>query len=318
MAPPKRAEGARPAGHERLRRLLFLVPYVSRRPGIPVAELAAALSLSREELLADLDLLTLVGRPPYQPDDYIDIYLENDRVYIDLDMRFSAPPRLTAAEAVALAAAAELLRPAASDALSGALHKLEKVIPPGSLSKVREMGKKLDLSLDGPPALAPLNAAVAERREVELDYFSANRGSSERRTVQPLELFSHRGQWYLSAFCCTRQDERLFRLDRIGTMQVTDRRFTARPAPSRGVPNPAQPRGEVRVRFSPRVAPYQRERFGDAARSLPDGGVEVRVLGDSERWLTQWILSFGGEAEVVEPEWARAAVARSARASVES
>jgi proteasome accessory factor C len=36
------------------------------------------------------------------------------------------------------------------------------------------------------------------------------------------------------------------------------------------------------------------------------------VVGDSERWLTQWVLSFGGEAEVLEPAWARAAVARAA------
>ena len=47
--------------HERLRRLLLVVPYVSRNPGITVDALARALGLSREELLRDLDLLTLVG-----------------------------------------------------------------------------------------------------------------------------------------------------------------------------------------------------------------------------------------------------------------
>src|SRR5262249_54494647 len=96
---------------ERLRRVLFLVPYASRHPGITVRELAQALGLSEEELLVDLDLLTMVGRPPFQPDDYIDVYVENGRVYLDLDQRFSAPPRLTAAEAAALRAAADLVRP---------------------------------------------------------------------------------------------------------------------------------------------------------------------------------------------------------------
>jgi proteasome accessory factor C len=107
--------------HERLRRLLFLVPYVAKRPGITVDELARASGMGKDELLKELDLLTLVGRPPFQPDDFIDLHVENDRVYVDLDQRFSAPPRLTAAEAAALAAAAELLRPAPGDPLNSAL-----------------------------------------------------------------------------------------------------------------------------------------------------------------------------------------------------
>ena len=81
--------------HERLRRLLFLVPYVSKHPGVSVDALAQALGVGREELLKELDLLACVGRPPFNPDDYIDIYVDNDRVYVDLDQRLSAPPRLT-------------------------------------------------------------------------------------------------------------------------------------------------------------------------------------------------------------------------------
>ena len=39
----------------------------------------------------------MVGRPPFQPDDFIDLHVENDRVWVDLDQRFSKPPRLTGA-----------------------------------------------------------------------------------------------------------------------------------------------------------------------------------------------------------------------------
>ncbi len=117
--------------HERLRRLLFLVPYVSKHPGVTVDDLAKALNVKREDLLEELDLLTCVGRPPFNPDDYVDIYVDNDRVYVDLDQRLSRPPRLTADEAAALAASAELLRPAAGDALQSALQKLEKILPAG-------------------------------------------------------------------------------------------------------------------------------------------------------------------------------------------
>jgi len=298
--------------HERLRRLLFLVPYVSSRPGISVEELARALNVSREHLLEDLDLLTCVGRPPFNPDDYIDIYVENDRVYVDLDQRLSAPPRLTVGEATALAAAAELLRPAAGDALQDALRKLERVLPSGARERFREMHRKIDASVEGPQALGPLTRAILERREVTFDYASPGRPPESRR-VRPQELLSHRSQWYLQAWCLTRQDDRLFRVDRMQALAIADTTFQPREDARAAVPNPARTDAAVRVRFSPLVAPYVSERFGAEARLLPDGGVEVRVAGDNERWLTQWVLSFGGEAVVLEPASARAAVARAAK-----
>jgi proteasome accessory factor C len=316
VSPTRPSSGARPPVQERLRRLLFLVPYVAKHPGIEVDLLAKELGLGRDDLLEELDLLTMVGRPPFQPDDYIDIYVENDRVYVDLDQRLSAPPRLTAAEGAALAAAADWLRPAGGEALERALRKLEKVIPAQARERFQEMHRKIDAALAAPGELASIVGAIAEHREVEFDYFSQNRGSTERRSARPLEVFSHRGQWYLSAHDNARGEERLFRVDRIQNLQVTDRSFAPAAPKSARVPNPAGPRGEVRVRFSREVAPYMMERFGEDARPSVDGGVEVLVSGESERWLTQWVLSFGGEAEVVDPEWARAAVARAAEAAL--
>lgn len=310
--------------HERLRRLLFLVPYVARHPGIQVQALAKALGVSKEALLEELDLLTLVGRPPFQPDDFIDLHVdEKERVFVDLDQRFSKPPRLTAPEAAALSAAAALLEPAPGDPLAKALAKLEAVLPAPARERYREILKAVDASAAAPRELAPLTQAIAQRREVRFAYFSANRGASEQRTVRPLELFANRGAWYLDAFCLTRHDVRLFRVDRMQDLAVLDGTFEPQPTRRAHVPNPAERsgepgQGEVRVRFSPAAAPYVTERFGAQARPLEGGAVEVRVSGDSERWLTQWVLSFGGEAEVLGPDWARRAVARAAQASIQS
>jgi proteasome accessory factor C len=131
--------------------------------------------------------------------------------------------------------------------------------------------------------------------------------------VQPHELFSHRGQWYLQGHCLTRQDVRLFRLDRIRTLELTDTRFTP-PSDARSqamVPNAGE---DVVVRFAASVAPYVAERFGHEVRWLDQGVLEVRVRGDSEHWLTQWVLSFGGDAWVQAPESARKAVLKAADA----
>jgi proteasome accessory factor C len=306
-------------GHERLRRLLFLVPFVSRNPGRTVDEVAKELGTSREALLEELDLLTLVGRPPFQPDDFVDIYVEDDRVYVDFDQRLSAPPRLTAAEGVALAASAALLKPGSGDALRSAIEKLERVLPAHAVARFRDMGKRLDLALDAPTGLAPLSQAIVERRTVAFDYVTTNSGHAERRRVQPVELFSHRGQWYLSGFDVTRAGDRLFRLDRMGALEVTAETFLA-PAvsPRASMPGANEATERVTVRFEPATAPYIRERFGAEARALPDGRVEVEVPGDNRRWLTRWVLSFGGEAIVTRPDWAIRSVAEVASASLES
>jgi proteasome accessory factor C len=297
---------------ERLRRLLFVVPFVSKHQGLTVAEVAEAVGCSKAELLEELDLLTLVGRPPFQPDDFIDIYVEEDRVYLELDQRLSAPPRLTAAEGVALAAAAALLKPASGGALASGLQKLENVLPPQALIRYRDMARLLDVSADGPDSLATISQAILEHRELELEYISVGKGEREQRRVHPLELFSHRGQWYLQAFCTTRQSERLFRVDRMGQVTLTATHFAAPAESERQVPGDGNSERPVTVCFSRQWAAYQLERFGESAVLQGDGSVLVTVPGDSERWLTRWVLSFGGNAWVVEPAWAREAVARAA------
>ncbi len=304
--------------YERLRRLLFLVPFVSKHPGLSVDEVAKAVGCSKPELLEELDMLTLVGRPPFQPDDFIDIYVEDDRVFLHLDQRLSAPPRLTAAEGVSLAAAAALLKPTSGGALSSALGKLEKVLPPQALQQYREMARQLDVSADGPDSLATISQGILEHRELTLEYVSVGKGEREQRRVRPLELFSHRGQWYLQAFCLSRNGERLFRVDRIGSAALTDVRFAQTEGVARHVPGGGDVEKPVQVRFSPELAPYQQERFGAAATLQADGSVVVTVPGDSERWLTRWVLSFGGSATVIDPPWAIRAVAEAAFASLQS
>jgi len=299
---------------ERLKRLLFLVPFVSKHPGKTVDEVAAAVGCSKKELLEELDLVTLIGHPPFQPDDFVDLYVEDDKVYVQFDQRLSAPPRLTAAEGVALATAAALLKPEPASSLAAALQKLERVLPKDAAARFRELKTRLDVQTQGADGIAPLTQAVVEKREVEFDYVGVARGEQEHRHVRPLELLSHRGQWYLRGFCLSRNGERLFRVDRIAALQVTNTSFV----PEGGPAEPTRAEKTVTVRFSPELAPYQQERFGSAGQLQSDGSLVVTVPGDSEAWLSRWVLSFGGQAQVMEPEWARRVVAEAAKASLQS
>ncbi|HMO10754.1 MAG TPA: hypothetical protein PKB06_04470, partial [Actinotalea sp.] len=57
---------------ERLVRLLGLVAYLDRNPGVPVDQVARHFDVSPAQVLRDVDTLWVSGTPGYFPDDLID------------------------------------------------------------------------------------------------------------------------------------------------------------------------------------------------------------------------------------------------------
>ncbi|MGC4115077.1 MAG: WYL domain-containing protein [Myxococcales bacterium] len=307
---PTPAGAERVDPRERLRRLLLLVPYAARKPGISVAELAKKLGVSRFELIEDLDLLAMVGRPPFSPDDFIDVYVEGETVHVALDQRFSRPPRLTPAEAAALLAAAQVMRPAARSALGSAQKKLLAALPAHARRAFGKLATRV--GADEAPMddlLEPLAKAAREAREVEFDYLTGGRGKRERRTVRPHAVYLHRGQWYLAGYCLMRNDDRLFRVDRMSKLAVTARVFTPGGEAHREDSGSQETSAGAKavVRFTQGAAPFVRERFPEA-KATADGGLEVELAGVSRDWIVPYVLGFGGEAQVVEPKELREAV----------
>ena len=67
---------------QKLRRLLYIVPYVAKHPeGVPVEQLAKMLGAERDELLADLDLLSQVGPPDGDPGEYLLVSVDEGRTF---------------------------------------------------------------------------------------------------------------------------------------------------------------------------------------------------------------------------------------------
>ena len=94
---------------DRLARLLFIVPYVVQREGVPVDELASKLKVNVAQIESDIALLSMVGRPPLTPDHLIDLYIEDGIVSVDLEQSLSRPLQLTHEEATALVTAAQMV-----------------------------------------------------------------------------------------------------------------------------------------------------------------------------------------------------------------
>jgi predicted DNA-binding transcriptional regulator YafY len=321
-APDARAELPQSAEQEgkreRLRRLLLIVPAARRKPSIRLPELAQELGLDPQELREDIDLLGLVGRPPFSPDDLIDISVdERDRVTVTLDQSFSRPPQLTPLEALALAAAALEAAPA-DPAVASALAKLTRNLTPKARELYAQLARRIAGSAPVPRraqgALAQLRSAAERHREVALEYDKEGRGAAGERLFHPQGVIDHGGVWYVIGHDVGRGAERTFRVDRILSVRETGQTFA-----DAGPLDPARfqreqlffPSGHeqaVTLRFSPLAAAWALQRYGSRARQLEDGRVDVSIESAGTGYAVQLALSLAGEAEIAGPQYARDAL----------
>ena len=303
---------------EQIRTALFLVPFVVRNRGVKATDLAARLGLSLRELEQQLELLMLVGRPPFTPDALIDIYQEGGMVYVDLAQSLKKPPQLNAFETLALAAA---IRPFAEEEMAGpaavpvkkALEKIRRALPAQLLPWLEQVSRQVLLLLEYDNWLAQLKRALDERLEVEITYLTAERTEKTRRTVCPYGLVNHQGVWYLAGWCRLRDQPRVFRVSRILELELSDRIFDPPPADfdaekfvRERVQPPQRGRTRIVIRFSSRATPWVAERWPRHFKRLAGGRAQVEFYDLSPEYVCALVASFGGEAEIVEPvEWGR-------------
>jgi proteasome accessory factor C len=292
----------RPSADDRLRRILAVVPWVAAQDGPTVDEVCARFGCTERELLADLDLLFLCGVHPFSPDQMIEVDVTEGRVWIRFADWFNRPLRLTPAEGLALVAAGTaLLREPGTDPegpLARGLAKLAAVLGV-------DPDEAVEVELGDAPAdvLATVREAAAERRQVELDYYSYGRDAWARRTVDPYRVFSAAGQWYVRAWCHRVQGERLFRVDRMRDPTVLDTHFDARAAADAGSdavyhPRPDDPLVVIEL---PADARWVVEQYPvEAVEERPDGRSVVRLRVSERAWLERLLLRIGPAARVVE------------------
>ena len=156
-----------------------------------------------------------------------------------------------------------------------------------------------------------LAKAAARRQQIELTYRKPGRAESEQRIVDPYHLANINGEWYLFAFDQLRQDIRTFAPARIQTIKPTGQTF---PRPQKfslekrlrdsfGVQS-GEGRHDVAIRFDARVADYVREKKwheSQELRELKSGAVELRLKLSSLKEIERWVLSWGGDAKVLQP-----------------
>jgi proteasome accessory factor C len=172
-----------------------------------------------------------------------------------------------------------------------------------------------------------VSRGVMLRRRVRFGYVKAAADAPEVRRVEPWRVLHAEGESYLLGHDLDRGAPRLYRMDRILGVQLLDEGCSEPREPdvvditdagavrlvvdADGEAGGSGPDGSdhdghggeeprwARVRYSPRVARWVRERWeGDDAE---DGSYLVRHRVFAEEWLVRHVLGHGTDAEVLEP-----------------
>jgi proteasome accessory factor C len=296
---------------DRLQRLLALVPWVAAHDGPTVSEVCARFELEPRELLDELTLVSMVGLPPYTPDELFDMVVEDDRVWVHLSPSFTRSLRLTPAQALALVASGASLRSVPGSDPEGPLARgLDKLA--AVLGAEPEEVVDVDLGRASGATLALLDRAIAQRTTVRLDYYTFGRDQRTTRDVDPARVFADQGGWYLVAHDHLRGDERVFRVDRIVGAELLDRTFEAAPDGTGGLalfqPDGTEPRVVVEVDHDGAwvVDAYPVESVEWAG----PGRQRLTLVVTARPWLERLLLRLGPHGRVVDDghgaEWSDA------------
>ena len=304
---------------DRINRILLIMSYVSQNQGIWLDDLAQKVEMRPQDLLKELEFMMLIGKPPFRPDDYVDIYVEDRRVFIEFDQMLNRPLRFTRPEAVALLVSLQLLDPevdpAAVESLKG---KIRKAIARSEDSRSR-IENRVVVDRPSQPVsehFALLRQAVEDHLKVRIDYYSLTRNETLSRKVRPYYLTKRLGYWYLEGYCELRRDVRTFKFDRMLAVDLLNDSFS-RPegVDVRQGGNFLRFPGdrEIRVRFDADVAPWIKEQWGDSVEPGEDGGVVLTLESETLEFPSRLVLRFAPHARPLSPPELIEKVQRDAR-----
>ncbi len=167
-----------------------------------------------------------------------------------------------------------------------------------------------------------LQKALLQQYRIRLSYAKKGKGQADVYEVDPYTLVFHKGGIYLLGNAHNRAGMRLFALERIRGVDVTRQRFE--------IPDGYQPEShfssafglvsdtpmKVRVRFSAEIAHTVKDRIwmqGQKISSDPEGRLTIEFEASGQMELVSWILSYGMQAEVLEPAELRKEVRRNVK-----
>ncbi|MFD0589379.1 helix-turn-helix transcriptional regulator [Paenibacillus sp. GCM10027627] len=152
----------------------------------------------------------------------------------------------------------------------------------------------------------PLHQAIRSFQLISFTYLD-NNGAETERKLEPMGLFLKGYTWYVYGYCLIRMDIRVFRLSRIGELNILPEHFVRRDFSLQDVERQFMNRVDFKkvqavLIFQPEMKTRVRDEFGfDQMLVNADGTLTLTASFSSMERAIQKILSFGSRVKVMEP-----------------
>lgn len=310
----------------RTQRLIRIVQVLQAGRRYDINTLARELGVSRRTIFRDINVLKEAGVA-------CQYNAETESYSID-NAYYLRPVNVTLEEGLALMLLTrkfldERVVPSAASAVSAGL-KIESVLP----GKVREhcgallegvsvdWGKVSDVDSVA-DIIGQIQRAIAAKNKIQMRYDSYYEGHEIETVLRPYWMTFKTRAWYVIGYSEKHAEVRTFKMERIVDMTVLEQRYP--PDPDFNIENyfgnawdmiRGKERYHVEIHFSEKVAGNVEEvawHTTQRTRMRSDGSLLFEVDVDGIDEIAWWILGYGDQAIVNEPEGLRQLVASHAR-----
>ncbi|MEJ2285095.1 MAG: WYL domain-containing protein [Desulfobacterales bacterium] len=303
-------------GDQLARQWKIIQSLISSRQGKSVSDMAQALHCHRRTVYRDLEALQAAGFPVYTD------RVEGRNRWSLLDTaKHSIPIPFSLPELMALYFSRGMMKVLKDtvfyDSLESLFDKIKTTLPAEYLQYLGQIENSLEVSAKPYKnygrileTIDKISDAAINKKQIEIAYYTMSRKSQTRRKIAPYKIWFFDGTFYLIANCGLREDIRIFALDRIKELEITDEPFETPEdfnidefmRSSFGVFHGEPVR--VRIWFAADIAEYIGEKvWHDSQRLEPqkDGSIifEAEVAGIEE--IKYWVLKWGAKARVLAP-----------------
>ena len=194
--------------NDRLSRLLLELPWLIQNKNTSIDIFCTQFSISRDEAIKDLSLLTYVG-PGRFGGELVDIQYDDDNISVIDSQGFDRPLKLNNIEAVLLLLGVKNLGEMSKDRheLIDVETKLTKLIESDASNENRhkEYSVKRDL----------VKEAISKGYQLRIHYVDSSFKLSTERLIAPVEITGLDAKEYLTAIDINSNQRKSFRIDRI-------------------------------------------------------------------------------------------------------
>jgi len=198
---------------ERLKRLILELPWLSKNKSVTIDQFCKTFSISQEQAVKDLTLLTFVG-PSQFGGDLVDIQISDEIITVVDNQKHGNSMRFTPEELMVLIASLNLL--IQGDQTNLTLKSLnDKIISLFYKETIEKQNKYENI-------LIVLQNSIESKKLINMDYIDGRNYVKQNLLIKVLAIDDMGGFKYLQGIDCRNNSTKSYRLDRILRVSLSD------------------------------------------------------------------------------------------------